>query len=210
MHSQNPPNSKDDIEPTAPPMQSELDKNQLSEFSQQLQTVMDFILARQVTKNSLSTNKNQKTKHIKEPGKITQADCLKYLFTQLSENLSEGHTICQLDLGNCVSLENITNWQTQQWLTVLDAQTKINPAAVNTPLVMQYTDFAKNTATFWLQREWAAEHQLAQQLLAIAQQPVCSRHEEVGQSVQINVTKDNAPKPTSSSSKPSSMHKNTP
>ncbi|WP_290002338.1 hypothetical protein [Faucicola atlantae] len=69
MHSQNPPNSKDDIEPTAPPMQSELDKNQLSEFSQQLQTVMDFILARQVTKNSLSINKNQKTKHIKEPKK---------------------------------------------------------------------------------------------------------------------------------------------
>ena len=195
MHSQNPTNLIDDIEPTAQPMQSELDKNQLSEFSQQLQTVTDFILIRQATKNSLSKIKNQKTKNTIEQEKITQADCLKYLFTQLSENLSEGHTICPLDLSNCVSLENITNWQTQQWLTVLDTQTKTDPTAVNTPLVMQYTDFAKNTATFWLQREWAAEYQLAQQLLAIAQQPVRSRHEEVGQSVQINVTKNNAPKP---------------
>lgn len=151
------------------PMQNPVD-HKLSNFSRQLQSVTDFILIRQNDKNSLSKLKLDITKnHPKEKANFSNVQnfLLKRLIEQVSENLHEGHTIFVVQLNDAAIIEHIPTWQQQKWLTVLNSQNPIT--AVNTPLVMQYMQEA-NQAVFWLHREWAAERQLAQRLLAIALQ----------------------------------------
>ena len=199
MQPQNPSNQTDDNqanEQPMPPAAIENIENPYSTFSQQLQTVADFILARQADKNSLSKNKNTKANNTKEKPELNSFNNLKHLFGQLSENLSEGHTVYQPALHDGqINADNITHWQQQHWLTVInpDAQTALGK--VNTPLVMQYLNHAQTQAVFWLQREWAAERQLAAQLMTIARQQIRQQADAIGQTISPNTVQNNAPKP---------------
>lgn len=132
-------------------------------------------------KNSLSKNNHinqQKTKEItKNP---TDNQAFIDLLQLLGEQLDEGHTVLSLSNLSGQQLALFKQWQQQGLLTILNTQ---NTPDIQTPLVLQLFDQSVTTVTtqpietsqqnanavIWLHRQWFAEHQLAQQLLQIAQ-----------------------------------------
>ena len=172
-----------------------------SQFAQQLEQLSQFICLRQQqkqqltksNKNSLSKNNQNLIKNTKEKNNefdYSQQALFK-LIRLLGEQLNDGHTIYTLKQTNERQKNLLNLWQQQSWITdITHANLAIDQ--VNTPIVMQSFDSQNNpftngvgqslspqyieqnakTTIFWLQRQWAAEKQLATQLMNIANRTV--------------------------------------
>lgn len=137
-----------------------------------LDSVAEFIALRQqqkqrlISKNSLSKVNQIIISNPTETENFTQLSDIniKQLFNLLDNALENGNTIFSL---NCHVNDKqiLQSWQNNGWLTQLDDAS----SQINTPIVVRKQG---NQWTFWLQRQWFAEYQLATQLLAMTQREV--------------------------------------
>lgn len=132
-------------------------------------------------KNSLSNFKNftatsKKEKNSESPTTLQQ------LFSQLAEQLNEGHTVLTLDMTHPEQLSLFESLKDSEWVQMLNENNNFHPIfqGIDKPIVMQgLENFEKGSkksqagrAVVWLHRQWFAEHQLARQLLEIAKRPI--------------------------------------
>ncbi len=85
------------------------------------------------------------------------------LFMTLAEQLNEGHTVLVI---NPVQQQILDDWREKNWVYVLDNQRDIN---IEQPIIIKILE---NQWIVWLNRQWFAENQLTNQLLAIAQRSI--------------------------------------
>lgn len=152
-----------------------------TELTQHFMGLIEYLYTRQVIKNSLSKN-NISNINPTEKQKILT------LFYQLTEQLSEGHTIL---LDTQFTIEDYQRWQAMGWVTILpihQPENNLIKPSIHTPLIVKIlSNRQQRRAVVWLYRQWFAERQLAQQLLAMAKRQVTKL------SVSINQTAKTIP-----------------
>lgn len=172
----------------------------MSELSQNLLAITQFINERHSQKeqlkiNSLSKYKTKKPKNTKEKTKKNYKEILE-IIKRIGEQINEGHTIYQLNDDINLYKALFEKWQQTGWLTIINNQpTRIdNESArnINTPIILQVVEqaslaqFPKNSMIFWLQRHWYAEYHLAHKIMEIAKRPLGTLEVLEDTSVNIN------------------------
>ena len=141
-----------------------------------LENISQFVMLRQqqvadikhLNKNSLSNqiqlnkiNTKSEKPNCQEKNKFT-----KDLLKNLEIALEEGHTIYS---QKNIDKNQLDKLQQSNWLSILDDLQVNNLTKVNKPIVAYHH---QDEWIFWLQRQWFAEKKLAEQILALAKQPL--------------------------------------
>lgn len=154
------------------PTSENLSAHSLSAFSQQIATLFSFIEGRkqlrQQLQNSLSNKKPIINNTTNEENQLYSQ-----LITALAEVINEGHTILTVD-NRLLPDQLLDHWQQQQRIfllspTQLTSENVTKAMTSARPIILQRL---VDRSVIWLYRQWFAERQLAEQLMAIAKRPM--------------------------------------
>lgn len=149
---------------------------QLANFIQYRKQQKSQLINTDTNKNSLSKKKQNNDENTKEKPKILQ------IFDQISEQLSEGHTVYEMTVNNEDEKSLIAKLTDDNWASVIGTKDdELYNHDTNTPIILQKltqsVDGVGETQVsyiVWLHRQWYAEQSLAKQLMKIAHRKVAA------------------------------------